>query len=157
MKKLFIALAVLLWPALAGTAQNPTSHAFKKLQTTLINDVALNAAAGTRTFALTEQDMRGYGILTVFVDFAHSAATDVQMVCSASDDQGTTDFPVQSCAVAAGVCTSTDANWTKAVAGNDEWIWRVDIVGIPYLECVFSGTSGGASDKVVVTGYLSAQ
>jgi len=148
----------MLFPAvLVAAPKSPTSHAFQKLHRTLINGIALNATASTRTFEVTEQEVQGYGLLDVYINHTNSAATDVQMDCNASNDAGATDFAIQSCSITAGVCTSTDANWTKAVAASDTWVWRIDILGFPRVNCVFSGTSAGGSDTVTVTAIAIAQ
>lgn len=157
MKKFILVCLACLVPSLALAAQNPASHAYHKLNRTLLNAVALNAAAATRTFEVTEQEMAGYSVLALFVKFARSAATDVQMSCTASDDAGTTDYTLHSCAVAAGVCTSSAASWKYTTSSTGNWVWRVDTMGLPRVTCTFSGTSGGANDLVTVTGYAIAQ
>lgn len=160
MKRILVtaaALGLLLAPVtIAAQSQVRTTHLIRDLGL-LLDGPALNAAAATRTFTVTESNMIGSGVLIAYVDFTHTAATDVQMTCTASPDGGTTYFAIQSCEVTAGDCTSSDANWTIAVSGDDTLVWRVDTLGFPRVQCVFSGTSGGGSDTIDVTVFLASK
>jgi len=154
MKKILTYLTLIAFPAIA--LATPSSHEARTVGT-LLSAVALNATAATRTITLTEQNMRGFSVAALFIDFNRTAATDVSMTCTGSMDAGTTYFQFQSCDVSAGDCTSTDASWTRTISANDEFIWRVDTMGIPRVQCLFAGTSAGGSDTVTVSAYAIAQ
>lgn len=160
MRSLAAALALVLTlaaaPASAGLQQP------KQIITgvgTLLSGVALNASAATRTFDLAlANEFTGFGILTVYVNYTNSAATDVQMSCTSKPSSTVSAATLQSCAVSAGTCTSTDAGWNNSVSGDEVFVWRVDINNYPgTLSCVFSGTSAGAGDLITVDGWLATE
>lgn len=155
-KSLFLLAAIALAPTLAFARGASEPQALKYPLGTLVDDVALNAAAATRTASvLLEGSKAGYDIAIMHIDLTHTAATDVQMSCTITPSAADSAGVLQQCAVSAGACTSSDASWTKAVSGDKVFLWRVDISGFPgTLACVLSGTSAGANDKVTVKGWL---
>jgi len=156
MKKLLLAattaLALFVAPVTAGASETRKTHKFTDLGT-LLSAVALNATAATRTLTVTQADLLGHGLLVVYIDYTNSSATTVTMVCSASDDSGTKEFTIQSCDVAAGNCTSSDNLFTNAVSGDEDFTWRVDVLGFIHVTCILGGASADGSDLVTVTGY----
>ena len=154
MKRKLLALIALLLaaPGVAVAAPNPTSSAFKSVGTL----ISAQTLAATRSFTLDAQDLQGYGLLAVTTNFTRSAATNVVMTCYASDDLGTTYFNLHSCAVSAGDCTSSPATWTYTTSTSKKWVWRVDVSGVNYLKCEFTGASGAAGDIITVKGYLTS-
>jgi hypothetical protein len=122
----------------------------------IFNAVACNAAAGARTWTSTAGTFSGYGLIGFQFDFTRVAATWVSWTCEGTYNDGTSWAYAQSCSVAAGVCTSTDASWTKDVSGGSKnFIVRVDFLGASDIRCVWSCTAGGATD--LVTAYARAQ
>lgn len=150
-KRLSLLCALTLAPSLAmATTQGRHSTA---PQGTLLSAVACNASAANRTLSLSNPD--GYGVAILQFDFTYNAATAITLTCNVSLDGGTTYAPLQSCAVSSGVCTSTDASWSKAVSANDDWAWRIDFLSAPNVQCTVACTGGGASDTVTVYGRLT--
>lgn len=130
----------------------------------MLDEVAGNASAATLTFTLKSSggsqakvQNGGYNLAVLHFDMDYtSGATAVGLVCSASDDGGTNLFVLQSCAVADGACTSTDASWAKAIAATDKkWAWRVDITGYAFVSCAVTVSTGAADDDITVSGYLT--
>lgn len=114
----------------------------------VLDAVALNASAATRTFALDVQSMSK---LLVWVDFTYAAATTVVLTPSASPNGGTLYGRVTSTAVAAGAGTVslyTDTYTTGAASAI--FLVEYDVRGMDYFKVVFSGASAGASDLVTV-------
>lgn len=155
-------LAVLLIASTAFAGSGVTAGDKK----TFLNAVHANAAAGSLTFTVPVSNgpfTAGNGtetnqIANLYFNFDYTdGATAVTMTCSASDDKSTL-FVIQSCAVATGVCTSTDASWSKAISAADKkWIWRVDLTGMVYASCVVAVTGGTANEHVTVTGWVSTK
>lgn len=124
---------------------------------TLINDVALNAAAASRTLTLDLDYPRdGYDSAVFHVVHTNSAgALDIIMSCTVTPTAGDTAGAAQECTLSSGVCTSDDASWKKSVTGSKAWVWRVDIGGYPGdVKCVFSAAGAGANDKITVKSWL---
>lgn len=123
--------------------------------------VLINAQGmdSSQSFTITQDNTQGgYGVLTLFIALtdANTSITRFDMVCTGSEDNNATGYILQSCAIAAGVCTSTDSAWRKASPGTKNWPWRVDIEGFPDVECTFSvGTgAGAAADLLTVKGRM---
>lgn len=113
----------------------------------LLEQVALNAAAGTRTVTLTTG--RRWPTLRVSVFFTHSAATTVTMVTSCSMD-GTNYATVQAGALSGGTRTLTDLTDSKPVSGNTNFHFSVGVKTCEKVQLLFGGASAGANDKVNV-------
>lgn len=160
--KRFLALGALLgalafWAGSAHTQPADVGrHTWKDLGTVL-NAVACNASAATRTWTASAGAGAGFGLGVFQLDFNYTAGGDpVTWTCYGSLNGGTTWAELQSCSVSSGTCTSTDAVWSKATGGaNDDWILRVDFLGVSDVKCTFACTGGGASDTVSVFGKLS--
>ena len=161
MTRLLLVLALLALPAISH-AQGVSRTERKALLTA----VAGNAAASAKTFILvssggaqTKVQTGGYNLAVLHFNMDYtSGATAVGLVCSSSDDGGTNLFVLQTCDVAAGACTSSDASWAKAIAAADKkWAWRVDITGYAFVSCVVSVTTGAADDAISVSGYLTTK
>lgn len=154
MKRFLLAAAMVALPSLASATglhvgKDPT------FDRKLIDGVACNASEANRTFTLTAGLANGFGMGVFQFDFTHNAATAIAMTCHGSLDAQTTWAELQSCSVASGACTSSDASWSKAVSADDDWMWRVDFLGAPDIKCIVTCTSGGASDTFTVYGRLS--
>jgi hypothetical protein len=110
------------------------------------------------TFETVTQGGRGeiWGMMLVFISLtdANDSTTALNMVCSASDDDNTTDYTLQDC-VSGGTGTYTCYNltWThdpSSTSSPKKWLWRVDIEGLEDVECTFTDTGGVAADKLTV-------
>lgn len=159
-------LALLLLAAVPASADIGPEHLLVPVTGTgkvLINDVALNAAAGSRTLTLSTAagslPARGFGVLVLSVKRTRVAGTDLTMTCTQSPDGGTTDYGLAECesAAASGVCTFYQQTWKDPGSASVNWTWRVDILGYSELECVFASASAGANDKLTVTGSVVTQ
>lgn len=124
---------------------------------TVINGVALSAASSSFTVNFDNPATNGIpGLMVVWVSVtdASNSVTAINMTCTGSHNGGTTDFTLQDCSsVAAGSCTSVGASWVKdpsAITSPKRWPWRVDIEGVPEVECTFTDTGGDASDSITV-------
>lgn len=164
MQRIILAL-VLLSAAPAYAQYAPKTRALEL--GTLLNNIAGDASAATRTFAigpkigasLTTGDDRleGYTWLDLRFNLSvHSAVTAVTLTCNTSEDGGTTEEVLQDCSVASGTCTSSDATWSKAVTGVKVWRWRVGIKNGKRAECTVAFTSGDATDRLTVKGKVVA-
>ena len=71
---------------------------------------------------------------------------------------GTNLFVLQDCSTASGVCTSSDASWSKAISAADKkWVWRVDGTGMYYLSCTATVTNGTANEHITVSGMVNTK
>lgn len=149
-------IAAALVVGLSASAKTTFSggHPFEYLGT-LVNAGTLDS---NQTFTLTGNQYAGYGVLALYFDHGNTAATDIGIACTVS--VGGVDFPLQSTEVSSGVGTSYDASWLKAVTGDDEWVWRVDVHGLAgsdSVTCTTSDTSGAGSDTLSIYGTLTSQ
>lgn len=155
MRKFLIVLLLLV----SSTALAQNKHRSNRLGT-LIDTVAINGALATFTIGPTigNDTILDYGVLAVYINYDWAAAASIIMTCYALYPDDTKAYKLQSCSVAAGNCTSTDATWTNATSADEAFVWRVDIVGYSRVRCDFTGgASVGANDKVVVKGELVTQ
>jgi len=146
-----LTIATLALVMLAGFS---SQRALRQKLATLVNNLGLDA---TRSFTVAPCNDSGdcYSTLVLTLNHSvHNSATAIAMSCTATVDDGTTDATLQECAVANGVCTSSDASWSKAVSGTAVWAWRVDVRGYPSVTCTITDTGGDAADKITVKGVL---
>lgn len=155
---MLLGLSVALLASPAQAQQSETGpHRFYSIGR-ILNAVACNAAAGARTWTSTAGTVSGWGIVGFQMDFTRAAATAVAWTCEGTYNDGTSWAFAQSCSVSGGVCTSTDATWTKDVSGGSKnFILRVDFLGASDVRCVWSCTAGGAGDLVTVYARASAE
>lgn len=122
-----------------GTALVPTGP--------IITGVALNASAALRTVVFPLGGR--WSKLDVTTNLTRVAATtlDIAMTTVVS---GSAEALVQSGAVLAGTRTLTDLNDTKVVGASVVFKTEYDVRSADTLTLVWSGTSGGASDTIIV-------
>lgn len=150
MKRLLLIFALLSpSPAMAQTeAPLNTVRTFKVNGAfEVLDDVALNAAAGTRTY--TALLKKAYTKLTVLVFYTWATGTTVTITPSVSID-GTRFAPMQTRACAAGVCTLNPWVDTKNVTASIDFTAEFDVSGAEQFELVFGGAGVGGSDLVDV-------
>lgn len=118
---------------------------------TLVNAATLDAASST----FSVDSIAGYHVISLTFDLTRSAATQIAMSCTQSNDSGTTNAELQDCHSTNGVCDLDDASMTKTVAGNKTWNYRIDIKGMSgQVDCTVTDTNGGSSDVLTVTGEM---
>lgn len=157
MKNLFkaAALGLFLAPSVAFPAKAPNT--FTKQITgaqgtvKLLDGVALNAAAATRTIDI---DIGAdWSKVVVFVDHtANSACTTIVATPTYSPD-GDTFFAYTTRSISAGASTVSALVDTFAVSGTASFALEYDVRAAKSLKLVFSGASCGGSDTVDV--YVS--
>jgi hypothetical protein len=158
MKRILLSIAILLAPALAsadvvsvpqvrrvifGSDGLPTKVSASKV----LNAVALNAAAASRTFVLT---VAGLSKVTIQVDLTRDAATDLSLTCSVSLNGGSSYAQLHSTSVAAGVGTMSAYSDVKAGTASVNVPFEYDVRTYDKIRCTVAGTSGGAADLVTV-------
>ncbi len=128
---------------------------------TVITATTLDAASSTFVLKNNVAGRVGiYGLMVVYVTTvdADNGVSAVTMSCTGSRDQNTTDYTLQDCTTAAGVCTSSDASWVKNPGANTtRWAWRVDIEGFSDVQCTFTDTGGDASDTIAVEASVATK
>lgn len=150
---IFVLLAGLaLAPGASFAAKAPTTNTVR-LQASgsfkLLDGVALNAAAATRTIEVTTG--RNFAKLVLFTDFNRSAATTVTIEPYCSPD-GTLYFRLQSRAVASGTGTLSDYTDSNAVSGNEDFYTEYDARSCEKMKFIYAGASADGSDLVTVYG-----
>lgn len=148
-------LTALLWatPTLAGKAlvAPPTDSRL------LLNDVALNAAAGSRTFEWA--GVLGYETVVFLIDYTHANNGTLTLTCTVSDDANTTDYKPTTCEVSSGTCAVKTGGVfvTDSLSASLKYAVRMGIRGYKDLQCVIAhGGSPNASDTVTINGYVVA-
>lgn len=134
---------------------DPTTHS--------ANLIDAQTMASSRSFSINRDNTAGgFGVLTLWVTLtdANQSITRFDATCTVSDDGNASDYTPQDC-TAGATCTSTDAGiWQKATPTSGvttkRWPWRLDVNGLPDIECTFSvGTgSGAAADLLTVKGRI---
>lgn len=156
MRRLIIILVLAALPA--ASRANREGRARTYPLGTLLSAKPLNGAAATLTASIgLQNDRDGYDIakLTVVHDNTSGALTITMTCYEDTAAGGATSVILQDCTVASGVCTSSDASWSKAVTGAKSWVWRVDISGYDaQVNCVFAAAGAAATDTITVTGQL---
>lgn len=123
---------------------------------TVINNQTL---ATTRSFTVTNEAL-GMGLLVLYIDTSNNGGlSQVSLACTLSDDDNATPFTLESCAVSAGVCTSSAASFVKAITTTPQrWAWKIDIMGnAGDLSCTFTPSGGDASDFITVDAQFVTQ
>ena len=167
MRRLGLLLGLLFAPA-AASAQASYGRC---VLATLLNDVALNGAAATRTFtiakpttnapgtcALVDSSGRSYRQLNLFLKFTHANNGTLSTSCTFSPDAGTNDYEPTTCDVSSGTCTLAFAGtWTTpSLSAAKKYTFPVTILGYSHIECVTThGGAPNASDKLHVIGELA--
>lgn len=152
---LLLALALLATPTLSladsdrSLAQPGLIRTYKTAagSVTLLDDVALNATAATRTITL---NTFGLSKVCVLVFYTYAAATTLVATPSVSAD-GTNYASVTSRNITAGSSTvSVFADTYTTGAADADLALEFDVTGKVSLKVVFSGASAGASDLIDV-------
>lgn len=151
---IFLLIICLVMPFDVGAERSGPPRLSKPLGV-LINNLDLTTS---RTIDIGNQG-KGYGVLGLYFKHTNSGASNISMTCTASDDAHATPFDIQTCDTTTipGTCTSIDAKWSKDVAGNKNWPWRVEIESFEDIRCTVTNTGGGASDFIKVTGRLAVK
>lgn len=161
MRTILVVLCLLLpLSADAAPASGPTHAVYPTNGSlTLLNNIALNAAAGTRTFNLTRAQTKGYARLVLSKKRTRVAGTDLTMACTFSFDGGTTKVEYTTCSYGTGdgICTHVPVTWLDPDDASENQEWSVDILGRGDIECVVTSTSAGATDFLTVLGVLVTQ
>lgn len=122
----------------------------------MLNAVALNGAAGTRTLTLDTGSIGdGYGRLLVVLDYTYGAATAVTVTPSCSSDGGTTYGQETSTSIASGTGTvSAYSDSYTTGAANKTLRLKYDVTGCDHYKLIFAGTGANGSDLVNVQAAL---
>lgn len=113
----------------------------------VLNGVAANAAAGSRTITLP---VHGLSRLVVSVEFTRSAGTAVVLTPSYSLDDGETYARLTSTSVLDGAGTVSTYSDTRTTSASENIGLSYDVAGMDYFKIVFTVTGGGASDLLTV-------
>lgn len=124
----------------------------------MLEAVALNASAGTRTLTLplSTNFSRGtdgptYAKVKLVINYTYSAATTVVVTYTSSIDGGTTYGSETSTAIAAGAGTVSVYTDTYTTGSANAIIkLSYDVAGCTHAKFVFSGASAGAGDLINV-------
>lgn len=150
MRKLLLTILVLALPLTAYA--KPVRHAFQdpSAPVTELSAVAMNGAAGTRTFTFSAV---GYARTVFYVSFTHANSGTLTLTCTASPDGNTTDHTLTVCNTSAGTCTLVDAGiWVSpSLTGDKDYVIDAGVLGYRDVECVLvHGGSVAAADVVTL-------
>lgn len=105
----------------------------------------------------------GFGLIIVEIDYTRqggSAVTSINMTCfgniSRPGSNPVIDDFLQTCTTNAGICTSFDSIWQKAVNISKKWVWRIDAQGYDNVRCVLSTTGAAGTDTVTVHSKITS-
>lgn len=129
-----------------------------KHKTTRLGDLLSAATLDVpRSFALPQESALGFATLVLYLDYVFANVGNITTTCTASPDNNTTDYDIQNCTVAAGVCTLNDASiFVKAVSGSKRYAFRVGIAGFRDIECTNVHSAGAGGDTLTATVELVA-
>lgn len=161
--KTFAALALILAPTVAMAAppsDSTTEHHYYVVTSgtrtvNLLDGVALNATAATRTITLLTADgvqadnAPGYTKLRVQVDYTWTAASTVTLTPTCSQD-GTNYAAPTTRSCSSGTCTLYPQVDSRPVTASENFTVEYDIRGCRSFKVLFGGASAGASDLVTV-------
>lgn len=121
----------------------------------LLEAVALNGAAATRTVTLSLADLnhanRGFEKVVVVIDYTYGAATAVTVTPTLSIDGGTTYGSETSTSISSGTGTvSVYSDSYTTGAANALLRLSYDVAGCTHLKLVIAGTGANGSDLVDV-------
>lgn len=152
MKKLMMTLIICVFGIASMGAIAPKRN-YVLITSPKINGLGLDAA---RTFSITNTHQSGsWDLMIVYISLvdANDSTTALNLSCTASHDNNTTDYTLQDCTTAAGVHTCVNESWTKdpsGISSPKQWPWRVVISGFEDIECTFTDTGGAAADLLTV-------
>jgi len=151
-----LAAAIVALTATSASAVVQSPHAVLNLGT-LLNGIALNASAGTRTFSFSIPGC-GYAKATLTMARTRVAGTNLSMTCTRTDAAGVS-AAVTTCAwgVGDGICTHVPAQWLRTSSTTETIPFEVDVLGYCSLTCVVASSSAGSSDLLTVTGDVVTQ
>lgn len=158
LRRLLLVLGLLLAPAIA----NAQTYQARSRVTTgsppqpyLLNNVAANAAAGSRTVTI---ETAGYVHVTWQVNLTRATATAITVTCTASEDGGATYANIPGMNTDGTTGTLKPFTWryigadpSGALVGNDSTIIKMDVSDYDWIACIFSATGGGGSDLLRVS------
>ena len=152
--RVWILLLALLAPSVAMAAPSaPTTRTkwFPNASSTnrfnLLEGVALNAAAATRTITVTLNNK--YSEIKVIIDLTRSASTDMTFAFSGSFD-GTKFGDVTSRKISTGVTTISQMTESNPGTASRTLLITWDVLGLNAAKIVFGGTAADGSDLVDV-------
>ncbi len=163
MRKIALAFAVALsFVAAAAAAKSQGTHttAPTGAALTLLDGVALNAAAGTRTFSWGNNRAIGYKNFVFWVEYTHANNGTLTLTCTHSHDENVSDYAPTTCASSGGTCTLSFGGVfvTPSLSADQNYKGRMGIDGARDFSCVIAhGGSPAAGDLVTIKGYLTAE
>ena len=141
----------------------------------LLDDVALNAAAGSRTFYVgprtmcdsatsatatcTGDQLRGYAALRLELAFTHAANGAITLTCTEGATRATATFRPTTSTEASGTYTLAMSGVvsTASLSTSASWAIVANIRSADVIKCVAShGGTATANDKLTITGWLIA-
>lgn len=167
MKRLlsFISLVFIFLVATAGISEAAKEkqlcvkvNASGQLLGTGNTGVALNGAAGTRTF--TVDDLDGFDQVTLGIQFTHANNGTLSFTCTGVSPTalGVTSVSttLTTCSVSAGNCTlNLGGVWTTAttLTADTDFNFPIGVTGEEKVTCVVAhGGTPAAGDTIIVTG-----
>lgn len=132
-----------------GQAMRTTAGAVK-----ILDGVALNAAAGSRTTPTF--DIGGIGAVTVYIDYTHGSTnvTAVTMQCLVGPTTALMGT-VPQLEWSTGTGTSVGATWSHAVTGDTLIPWQTGPLNSRYFKCVI-GSTGTPDGTDLIDVYMRA-
>lgn len=144
MKRLTLALAILLAPALAAAqASQPKTVSNPGLGTVMpATDLSTSPTTGNLAMPVD-----GYSLAMLKVRLVRGGlAIDIGVSCEESDDGATNWSEVTQ--IQSGAITQFSPVYTTSVSTN--FTIRLDVTGFIYVRCTFTGTNSNSSDTVAL-------
>jgi hypothetical protein len=147
MQRLLIAAALLI--STNALAADPLRKYSKYGRVVNAQDLSASRSFAIDISAPETNGLWGLMVIWTCLTDASDSVTALNLACTASHDSNTTDYEDQDCSVSSGVCTASDASWTKNPGADTTcWAWRWDVEGYPAFECTYTDTGGDASDTI---------
>jgi len=159
MKKLLSIIVLSLALAAPAHAQKEAGlHSTYQLGT-LLNAVSLNAVAGSRTFTVSSNLLKGYNKAFFHVAFTHANNGTLTLTCTGGPTAADNAYAPTTCTVSTGTCTLNFAGVfvTPSLTTDKSYTIEMGVGGVKNLSCVMAhGGSPAAGDVVTIKGELEA-
>lgn len=152
MKRILAVVLFALVPSLASAQALAPKNNYARYGA-VISAATMDA---TRSFSIANiPNVGAWGLMNVYVNVtdANNSITALNMTCTASRDDNTTDYSLLACETSSGTSTCYVQLFTinpAAISTPKKLLFRVDIEGLEDVECSFTTTGGAAADLLTV-------
>lgn len=154
--------AILFVLALVAVVRIPSSsvHAAPEVRAAAhLDDKETGDLSASQDFEVEVGRSRIFGLASIWicVTDADDSVTEVEMTCTGSHDNNTTDYVLQEIDAAGASTDEPSLSKNPSAMANKCWLWRLDIEGVEDFECTLSDTGGDGDDSYDVDVTLASK